>query len=446
MRTAALVLALLAAAGRATAADRPPPTYRVDWIVRVDADDPAHAHVGWRFAGIDEITRFRIVFRDARARDVRGTGTLAWDGPTLTWTPGGPYAHLDYVVAIDRHRPPGGSRYDSHAAADWIATRALHLFPEINVVFRAGAERARSEARLLFELPDGWQSLAAGAPLAPHVFRVEEPGQRLDRPRGWFLLGRDLRVERRTLAGSDVTVALAPGSRLDVARLWRLWSRTAPLLVPLLGPPPERLLLVSAPDPMWRGGISGEDSFFINGRIPTRSGDETSTYLHELVHVWQPFRPAPDARWFSEGLAEYASLRLQHRAGLLDDARFAHGLQLLSDQGTWGQDLTRSRAPAVLDDSAPLVVAALDLEIQRATEGRHGLDDVVRGLAAEGGTLTTARVLAAARRAAGHDLGPFFRRYVLRGEAPPVPLALAAGLPAPGAMRYTRPPGRAATH
>jgi hypothetical protein len=445
VRVATLALAVLAAAARGRAAEPPTPTYRVDWIVRVDAGDPAHAHVTWRFAGIDEIASFRVVFRDTRARDVQGTGTLAWDGPTLRWTPGGPYAHLDYVIAIDRHRPPGGARYDSRADAGWIATRARHLFPEVNVVFRSGTAEARSEARLLFELPAGWQSVAIGAPLGPHAFRVDEPGKRLDRPRGWFLLGRDLHIERGTIAGSDITVACAPGSRLDVARLWRFWSHTAPLLVPLLGPPPERLLMVSAPDPMWRGGISGEDSFFVNGRIPTRSPDETSTYLHELVHVWKPFRVAADARWFSEGLAEYASLLLQYRAGLLDDARFAHGLQLFADQGVWGQDLTQTRAPAAMDDSAPLVVAALDLELQRATDGRARLDDLVRGLAGARGTLTTAHVQAAASRVAGRDLSTFFRRHVLHGEAPPVPIALASGLSRPGAVRYTRPSGRAAT-
>src|SRR5207245_2885649 len=82
---------------------------------------------------------------------------------------------------------------------------------------------------------------------------------------------------------------------------------------------PPRLLVVSAPDPMWHGGLSGEDSFFVNGHIPLRSADKTSTYLHELFHVWQPFRPGPDGHWIAEGLAEYYSLALPHRAGRLSD-------------------------------------------------------------------------------------------------------------------------------
>lgn len=435
---------LLALAGLARAGDDGPPTFRVDWIVRIAPDDPAHAHVRWLFAGIDEIERFRVTFRDARARDVHASGRLERHGATVTWTPGAPYAHFEYTVAIDRHRPASGPRFDSRAEPGWVATRARHLFPEIDVTFRPGVEHARSQARLLFELPPGWRSVAAGRPLGEHVFAVEEPTKRLDRPRGWFLLG-DVTVTQRRLAGSDVVVAAAPGSQLDVPRLFRFWDATLPLLVPLFGPPPPRLLLVSAPDPMWRGGISGEDSFYVNGRIPIRSPDATSTYLHELVHVWQPFRPGPDGRWISEGLAEYTSLLVQYRASLLDDARFRDGLQRFAEEAVWGEDLTRTTAPRVLNDAAPLVLAALDLEIRRGSGGRHGLDDVVRALAASPAPLTTAALLRESNRASGLDLGEFFRRHVFHGGAPPVPLGLVASLNLPGTVGYTLPFDRVAT-
>lgn len=413
-RRAVLALALgLTALARA---EEPPPTYGVDYVVRLSRRDPGRARVRWELAGIDEIRAFRLVFRDARTTDVHGTGRLVWQGRTLLWTPGGPYAHLRYTVAIEHARPPG-PHLDSHAASDWVATRALHLFPEIHVDFHPGAATARSRARLRFELPRGWRVAAAQPPLAPAVFRVEEPGKRFDRPRGWFLLGRIAR-HRREIAGAELTVAVAPGSALDVRRLFRLYARTMPLLAGLLGPPPARLLMVSAPDPMWHGGLSGEDSFFVNGRIPVRSGDETSSYLHELFHVWQPFRPGPDGRWVSEGLAEYYSLALQARAGRLSARGFARGIRLLARSGRWRLDLTRTREPAALNNSAPLVLYALDQAIRRRTDGARSLDDAVRALAAEGGTLTTARFLRAVNRAAGTDFTAFFRRHVLRGEPP----------------------------
>jgi len=409
---AALALALAGAPETRSGA----PTYSVDYVVRISRRDPGRAHVRWLLAGIDEIRAFRLVFRDERTTGVTGTGTLAWHGRTLVWAPGRPYAHLRYTVAIGHGRPPG-AQFDSYAAPDWVATRALHLFPEINVDFRRGAAEAHSRARLLFRLPRGWRSVAAAARLEGDSFRVEEPGKRLDRPRGWFLLGRIAR-HRRLIAGLDLTVAVAPGSALDARRLLGLYERAVPLLAQVLGPPPSRLLVVSAPDPMWHGGLSGEDSFFVNGHIPIRSPDKTSTYLHELFHVWQPYRPAADGRWVSEGLAEYYSLVLQRRAGRLSERGFARGIALFARFGHWGVDLSRTRVPAALNNSAPLVMYAIDHEIRRATEERRSLDDVVRVLAHDGGTLTTASFLRAVNRTADRDFTGFFRRHVYRGEVP----------------------------
>ncbi len=420
MRALAAAVGALAIASRAHAAR---PTFSVDYVVTIRARDPTHAHVRWLFAGIDEIDVFRLVFRDDRTTRVTGTGDLRWNGRTLLWRPGGPYAHLTYTVALDRHRPPDGPRYDSHAAGDWVATRALHLFPEINATFRRSG--AKSRARLLFRLPRGWHIAAAARRIEGDTFAVEEPGKRLDRPRGWFLLGRIAR-HARVIDGVPVTVAVAPGSALDARRLLRLYAATIPALRALLGPPPPRLLVVSAPDPMWRGGLSGEDSFFVNGRIPLRSPDKTSTYLHELFHVWQPFRPKADGRWVSEGLAEYYSLALPYRTGRLSARSWARGIALFGRYGRWDVDLSRTRQPAALNNSAPLVMYALDREIRSATDGRHSLDDAVRMLVAERGRLTTATFLRATSRAAERDLTPFFRRHVFRGEQPSVDASEAA--------------------
>jgi hypothetical protein len=390
-------------------------------VVSIRRRDPAHARVRWLLAGIDEIESFRLVFRDERTTGVNGTGKLDWHGRTLAWTPAGPYAHLAYTVAIDHHRPPGGVRFDSHADTDWIATRALRLFPVINVNFRPGTSRAKSRARLLFRLPRGWHSVAAGERLADHTFAVEEPGKRLDRPRGWFLLGRITRGSR-TIDGMTVTVAVGPGSALDPRRLLGLYGRMVPLLAQLLGPPPRRLLVVSAADPMWRGGLSGESSFFVNGRIPLRSRDQTSTYLHELFHVWAPFRPQADGHWVSEGLAEYYSLLLPYRAGRLSERAFARGLALFGRYGRWGVDLSRTREAAALNNSAPLVMHWIDREIARATNGQRALDDAVREVVRAGGVLSTASFLRAVNRVADHDLTPLFQRHVHRGAKPPLSL------------------------
>jgi len=128
----------------------------------------------------------------------------------------------------------------------------------------------------------------------------------------------------------------------------------------------------------------------------------------------------PHGRWISEGLAEYYSLALQHRAGRLSDRSFARGLGLFGRYGRWGIDLSRTRQPAALNNSAPLVMYWIDREIRRVTEGHHSLDDAVRALVAERSRLTTASFLRAVNRTSGRDFTPLFRRHVYRGERPPL--------------------------
>lgn len=414
-----LTLALVCApcfAARAGAAA----AFQVDYVVHVTAADPAHVQVTWRLAGIDEIAHFRLRFRDDRTTAVTGSGRLEWHDRELRWTPDGPYAHLTYTVAVDRHRPAGGAHFDSHAEPTWIATRTTHLFPEINVDFRAGVAGTQPAARLIFELPKGWHSAATGERIAPNVYRVAEAGRLFLRPRGWILLGA-IEKRLRTVAGLRITVALAPGTALDPRRLLHLYGTTLPQLTTILGPPPPRLLVVSAPDPMWHGGLSGEESFFVNGHIPLHSADHTSTYLHELFHVWAPFDVRDDGHWVSEGLAEYYTLLLQRRAGRLTDDRFARGIALFHRYGRWQVDLSRTRVPAALNNSAPAVMHALDGAIRDASGGAHGIDDAVRALIAGGRSVTTARWLAAVNHAAGRDLAPFFRKFVFGGAQPPLP-------------------------
>jgi len=76
-RWAAAAVALAASLAPARAPAAPPPTtYSVDYVVGIDPARPGVARVGWRLAGIDEIEGFRLVFRDARASGVRGSGRL----------------------------------------------------------------------------------------------------------------------------------------------------------------------------------------------------------------------------------------------------------------------------------------------------------------------------------------------------------------------------------
>jgi len=399
-------------------------TFSIDYIVTIPKAHPQIADVRWELSGVEEVQYMRLRFPAGRFDGFAGTGTLQPIPGGLQWTPGGPYAHLTYRAQIDHVRGQH-ERYDSYAGTNWIVTRARDLFPRITINCQPGKEEsAKSRARLIFRLPSGWHSAAALTPVAPDTYRLNDPAKMLDRPHGWFALGQ-FAFDHQEIAGTMVQVARAPGSGLQPAELFHFLDGTLPALKKLLNTGPETVLLVSAPDPMWHGGISGARSFFIHADRPLRTPDKTSPYLHELFHVLQPYKPAADADWIEEGLAEFYSLELQRRAGLIDAAAYTRALGYFERYGMWNVDLTQQQDNAATNNSAPLVMYALDQRIQHATAGKARLDDVVTQLAVRGGTVDTERFRRTVNAIAGKKFTKFFERHVVQG----VPPNLAAGHP-----------------
>jgi hypothetical protein len=423
---AALLLAMAGWATRTHASDDAPvlnvsthETFSVTYSVDIAKPDATSALVRWELAGIDELKRIRLRFDPDRFADFEGTGTLERRRGELLWSPNAPYAHLTYRAAL-RHRHAPGKGFDSWVGDGWVITRTSALFPRSAVLFRRDVERApEARARLTFELPPRWDAVTVMPRAGAGQFVVEGP-DRFDHPRGWIILGRFRRTDA-DVHGTAVTIAAAAGGTVGPERVLDLLQRALPVLHEILGRPRSRLLIVTGADPMWRGGLSGEDSFYMHGDRPLRTPDQTSPYLHELFHVSAPFRPAPDAHWVTEGLAELYSVEIQRRIGMLDDEGYGKALRLFARYGRWGVDFTAGNVRAIDNNSAPLVLYALDRRIRATTAGASGLDDVVGLLAREGGVVSTARFLGAVRRVAGKNYAAFFRRHIYRGERPLLP-------------------------
>jgi len=390
--------------------------YSADYYVTVTADQPNQARVRWELSGIDEIKDLELTFRGSAIHKLRASGTLDSATKPTRWVPGGPYAHLSYTVDLDHARGDKGG-FDSHATADWFVTRARHLFPKITTNFVSTQNEARGRGRLILRLPAGWRSAAAHPWVEGHTYELRDDPNLLPRPRGWLTAGR-IDLAREEIADIMVQIASIPGSRLPTADVFGMLNATLPRLKKMLRASPPKLLIVTAPDPMWRGGLSAESSFFLHGDRPLRTPDRTSPHLHELFHVLQPFRAGKDADWIIEGLAEYYSLELQRRAGILDATGFARGLRSFERHGKWGVDLTTQRDNAATNNSAPFVMYALDQRIQHATSGKQKLDDVVTRLASERGVVDSARFRQMVQTVSGKKLTKFFTEHVTRGIPP----------------------------
>ena len=80
-----------------------------------------------------------------------------------------------------------------------------------------------------------------------------------NRPEGWLIAG-ELGTRQDTISGIKVAVSAPTGTsyrRMDTLVFLRLVLPELQNLSPTL---PERLLIVGAPSPMWRGGLSAPGS------------------------------------------------------------------------------------------------------------------------------------------------------------------------------------------
>jgi len=400
-------------------------SFSVRYIVKVPQRTNDKVEVRWELAGAEEVRELFLVDPEQILLEPKASGELHREGDGWRWAPGGPYGHLQYTVATDRTRG-SQQRYDSYKTDRWLVTRGRVLFPRAQVTFRTAQQDPRLGSRkaqgfLVFQLPKGWTASTAYSRQPDGTFRLPEASS-VAVPRGWFALG-EIRSDERDIAGVRFEIARVPGSRLDPDATFAFLDATFPLLLKLLVPPgspttPQKLLVVSAPDPMWRGGISGQRSLYLHGDRPLRDVDRTSPILHELFHILQPFRPAADADWIVEGLAEFYSLELQRRAGLIDNKAYNKALRSFRKYGLWGVDLRQQRDNAATNNSAPLVLHALDQQILKRTGGMRRLDDVLALAANEKQRLTTRRFAALCSKVAGGNVDRFFEKYVYRGETP----------------------------
>ncbi len=355
--------------------------------------------------GADAVREVTLRIDPKRHTGFTGSGSVEVDGTTVVWKPPRRGGTLKYQFRIDDVRGDGG--YDARCSDDWALFRGDDLFPPARTRTIRGAE---SVSVLKLRLPTGWSSATRFTRSGTHVFEVDDPSRRFDRPTGWIAVGR-LGVLRETVAGSRVAVAGPVGHgvrRHDMLAFLR-WN--LPAFRSMLGELPERLLVVSAGDPMWRGGLSGPSSLFVHADRPLITNDASSPLLHELFHSTTRLVPGPDGDWIVEGLAEYYSIELMRRARTISRGRARRALERIETSSA-GVPLRGETSEGAATDRAVTVFRALNARIKDQTDGKLRLDVVVRALVTADEPVTTQRLRARAEEATELDLGSFFRNEV----------------------------------
>jgi predicted metalloprotease with PDZ domain len=203
---------------------------------------------------------------------------------------------------------------------------------------------------------------------------------------------------------------------------------------------------------------------------PGMADDTLGTVAHEFFHVWnvkrlRPFELGPwdftkpvstRGLWVAEGFTNYYGHLMLRRAGIWDDAKFfrregqtifgienAQGSQLMSavdsslsapflDDALHAQKTNLENTAISYYPKGQLIGLVLDLLIRGRTKGKASLDEVMRQMYDEfylkspnnsyylrGKGYQVEDLQRVASRAAGFDLGDFFKRHVYDVEVLP---------------------------
>ena len=407
-----LAIASLALANTASAAKIAyyEATYRASFKAGVE-----HAEVELELKG--EKLPSKVVLRaDARRyRNFRSKDPLEVGVKEIVWRPQGKQSSLHYEFEVKHQRSSGS--YDSYITDDWALFRGDKLAPSTRVT---AARNLRSRTTLVFDLPKGWSAVTPYASSGEHSFRVDDPKRRFDGPEGWMLVGKiGVRSERIQQVNTVIAAPEGESARRQDALAFINWN--LPKLLDVFPEFPKRVLIVSAGDPMWRGGLSGPASIFLHSDRPLISENRTSPLLHELVHVALGIRGDDESDWIVEGLAEFYSIQTLRRSGGIGQKRYEQAMDNLKKWARRAPTLFAKSSSGPTTARAVLVFQQVDAEIRSLTGGAASLDDLARKLAADRGEVSLIQLQELAQQVAGKPLQSLQRERLTKPLAEPGP-------------------------
>ncbi len=321
-----------------------------------------------------QLRELSFALTDARHAGFEAEGRLLAAADRVSWSPPRDGGALRWITRVSHKRSNGG--YDARLSDRWGIFRAEDIIPRARTRTLKGA---RSETSMTFVLPAGWSAVSEYSTLRTRI-EVTNPNRRFVQPRGWIALG-DLGIRRETIAGTRIGVVAPNGQDVRRMDMLALLNWVLPELHEVLPDSIPRLTIVSAGDPMWRGGLSAPASIYIHASRPLISENATSTLVHELVHVAMGITARTGFDWIVEGLAEFYSIELLQRGAAVTARRYQRALEQQADWASEATSLCGVRSSGATTALAVVTFRKLDKEIRAETAGKFSLDNVASALA-----------------------------------------------------------------
>lgn len=333
---------------------------------------------------------------DSRLFDIKADGDLETSDSEIRWGPPAGGGTLRWRVNIKHQRD--GNGFDAWLGPDWALFRAEDAIPRAATRTVRGAN---SDTRLSFDLPSGW-SVVTQYMGTKSLIAVDNPERRFDQPSGWIVMGK-IGVRRESIAGTRVTVAGPIGHSIRRMEVLALLNWTLPELARLLPELADRLTIISAGEPMWRGGLSGPQSLYLHADRPLISENATSPLLHELMHLALGIKSQPGYDWIVEGLAEYYSIEILRRSGTITESRYRAAITRQAEWAKSSSRLCQQMASGATTALAVTIFAKLDAEMRDHKASNLSLDDLARALWSVDEPIGLQHLQDAARQMTGHD-------------------------------------------
>ncbi|MHB8604077.1 MAG: M1 aminopeptidase family protein [Thermoplasmatota archaeon] len=408
----------------------------VHWDYQVDATDPASGaiRVTIQLSGVKDLVDhidFLTATGTYNVTNVSGVGTSnvtpVAQGYRLTVKED--VEAITFVVAVDKVATRA-NEFNAYMDASWGLFRSEAFAIGYSYSYVVGTPFTWN-ASIGFTLPSGWAVEAPWAHTSATTFTLA-PGETL--PRGYVVVGPFKTVSAS--GGGKTFRYVKLGSDLSYANdVFPFLEKVTPYYANVYGDAADaNVLVVSAPKPMFTGGLGAPDSLYVNDESDIR------TLAHEYAHVWQLFGSDTNAGratiWINEGDAEVRSalgLFVTSYWSIDQVNGFFNGYTLDENnpQYTDGK-LPDAVYGTPLENLAyhkgALVLLALDQLLADKSGGSVGLSDLLRALnakhdpratggdtaaqAARNAPVSNDEALAAANDLVHLDLTPFWSAYV----------------------------------